>query len=225
MACGRGSSCPTGAIFLFILSVLPVLLAATPVAAQPPDPPVGPFVVDLRGSIARFGQNELLAANLGLRPSELPSRGVGVDVAAHWYPLKWRAITFGIGGNLQLSSGLHHIVEDPVRGIEETPRVRTTLANFTPQVSFNFGTGRGWSYISGGVSPTRLRVTVDDVVQAERLTRTINYGGGARWFAKPHVGFTFDLRFYSMSPLEEEDPLPGLPRTLLLVFSVGVSIK
>ena len=29
---------------------------------------------------------------------------------------------------------------------------------------------------------------------------TINYGGGARWFIKPHVAFSFDVRFYAINP-------------------------
>ena len=30
--------------------------------------------------------------------------------------------------------------------------------------------------------------------------KTINYGGGARWFAKAHVAFSFDVRFYAINP-------------------------
>ena len=35
--------------------------------------------------------------------AELPGRGLGVQVGAHLYPLRWRAVTFGIGGELAAS--------------------------------------------------------------------------------------------------------------------------
>ena len=226
MSSGRRLRLPGPAFRFSILSILMALLHAVPAHAQPPPPKIGPFVVDFRGSLALFGQNEVLAENLELKPTDLPSRGVGFDIAGHWYFLTWRAITFGIGGNLQLSEGVHHIVENELKPeIEPTPRVVTQLMTFTPQLSFNFGTGNGWSYLSGGMSPVRLRVSIDEVAQEIRSTKTINYGGGGRWFATPHLAFTFDLRFYGMSPLEEDAPFPGLPRMTLLVFSVGISIK
>ena len=58
----------------------------------------------------------------------------------------------------------------------------------------------------------------------ERLT-TINYGGGARWFIKRHLAFSFDVRFYAIDPTT---PLPGRPtgpRTTLLSMGAGISIK
>ena len=226
MSSGRRLRLQRPAFRFSILTILMALLHAVPARAQPPPPPIGPFVVDLRGSLARLGQYEALAENLELSPTDLPSRGTGFDIAGHWYFFTYRAITFGIGGNLQLSGAVHHIIENPLKPeIEPTPRVVTQLITFTPQLSFNFGTGNGWSYLSGGMSPVRLRVSIDGVEQEIRSTKTINYGGGGRWFATPHLAFTFDLRFYGMSPLEEDEPFPGLPRMTLLVFSVGVSIK
>ena len=60
--------------------------------------------------------------------------------------------------------------------------------------------------------------------------KTINYGGGARWFIKSHVAFSFDVRFYAINPgvvlarpngtLRE-----GSPRTTLTAIGAGVSIK
>jgi hypothetical protein len=96
---------------------------------------------------------------------------------------------------------------------------------FVPQVSFNFGTGRGWSYLSGGMSNNRLRLTKDSVEQPTVSIQTINYGGGARWFAKPHLAFSLDLRFYAMNPVIEEPGVVPQPRMTQMVFSVGVSIK
>jgi hypothetical protein len=58
----------------------------------------------------------------------------------------------------------------------------------------------------------------------ERL-RTINYGGGARWFAKDHLAFTFDVRFHLIAPGAPTSGRPGSPRTTLLVMSAGLSLK
>jgi len=30
--------------------------------------------------------------------------------------------------------------------------------------------------------------------------RTFNYGGGARWFAKPHLAFHVDVRLHAIDP-------------------------
>ncbi len=207
------------------LAVVGVLASAQPAAAQSGEPPIGPFVVDLRGSFAPYGQNEVLATSLGVDRSDLAGRGLGLDIGGHLYFFRWRAITFGVGGSFQFSRGEHQRQEDPEQGFLEGPRVRTQLKTVVPQVSFNFGTGRGWSYVSGGISPVRLSVTVDGVERQTRSTKTINYGGGARWFTSQHLAFSLDLRFYAMNPLPPEGAFIGLPRMTLTVISVGVSFK
>ena len=58
----------------------------------------------------------------------------------------------------------------------------------------------------------------------ERLT-TINYGAGARWFARPHVAFTFDVRFHEIYPGTPQGGLPGSPRMNMLIIGAGVSLK
>ena len=58
----------------------------------------------------------------------------------------------------------------------------------------------------------------------ERL-KTIDYGGGARWFAKRHLAFSFDVRFYAINPSTPVNGLPPSPRTRLFVVGAGVSIK
>jgi hypothetical protein len=55
--------------------------------------------------------------------------------------------------------------------------------------------------------------------------KTINYGGGARWFIKPHVAFSFDVRFYAIKSRSRLDGAPASPRTTLMVIGAGVSIK
>ena len=56
-------------------------------------------------------------------------------------------------------------------------------------------------------------------------TRTLNYGGGARWFNSPHLAFTFDVRFYAISPREATTTVPGYPRAKFMVLSAGVAFE
>ena len=54
---------------------------------------------------------------------------------------------------------------------------------------------------------------------------TINYGGGARWFMKRHLAFSFDVRFYAIDPTTPLPNRPSGPRTTLLSFGAGMSLK
>ena len=54
--------------------------------------------------------------------------------------------------------------------------------------------------------------------------KTLNYGGGARWFIKPHLAFSFDVRFYAINP-GFADLYPATPRTRLLIIGAGISVK
>ena len=96
-------------------------------------------------------------------------------------------------------------LEPETEGGAEGPTVKTRFSVLSPQVSLNFGRRHGWSYLSGGIGWAR----VHDRARKRRRspTRTgsrgsFNYGGGARWFAKEHLAFAFDLRFYAISAQE-----------------------
>ena len=195
---------------------------AQPADAQEP-PPIPRFVVDLHGTVTTFPADSNLALSRGLNQSELPGGGFGAEVAAHVYPLKYRAVTFGIGGRITTSRA--H------RTQEQRNALRPVTERFTylgPQLSFNFGTGAGWSYISGGIAAATWSVVPDGSIglppDQERL-KTLDYGGGARWFAKPRVAFSFDVRFYAINPSSPARGLPSGPRTTLLVIGAGVSLK
>jgi len=56
-------------------------------------------------------------------------------------------------------------------------------------------------------------------------TQMLNYGGGARFFNTPHLAFTFDIRFYAISPRESTATIPGYPRAKFMVLSAGVAFK
>ena len=95
-----------------------------------------------------------------------------------------------------------------------------------PQASLNFGSSRGWSYIGAGFAWSRRSTGVADTEfeDGARLMG-LHYGGGARWFIKPHVAFTFDLRFYRLPEQAEDGTIPFQPKTRLFLASAGLSFK
>ena len=210
-------------LFVFSLAISTAVLAARPAAAQDPPPRIGPYVVDLHATVPRFPQDVQLAASRDMDLLELPGSGLGLQIGLHVYPIRWRAVTFGIGGEFATGRARNTPVAAALRPATER---FTTLA---PQLSFNFGTGTGWSYISGGLGQSTWAVVPQGqegfAADSEKL-KTINYGGGARWFMKTHLAFSFDVRFYAINP---GTPFVlgalGSPRTTLLVIGAGVSVK
>lgn len=197
------------------------------VEAQEPPPPIPLFVVDLHANVVNFPDAAQLAQSRALSPSELPGFGMGGDAGVHVYPFKWHAITFGVGGQFSLSRA--HRTPTSAQGQPPTRRAVTErFTSLAPQLSFNFGSGNGWSYLSGGIAPAKWSFLAEGSVplpsDEERL-KTINYGGGARWFVKPHLAFSFDVRFYAINPSTPTGPLPSSPRTTLMIISAGVSLK
>lgn len=211
-----------------VLATVLVLLSVRTGAAQDPPAKIGPFVLDLHGTVPRFkSDDDQLAASRGLAVSELPGSGLGLHAAAHVYPLRWRAVTFGLGVDAAVARS-RRAARQQSDGTTIGRATTERLANIAPQLSFNFGDGDGWSYLSGGIGASQWSVVRDGsdplAPDLERL-KTINYGGGARWFIKRHLAFSFDVRFYALDP---GTPLPGLPngpRTTLLVMGAGISVK
>lgn len=212
------------------LFVTLVIAIANMAEAQPSEPP-GPFVLDLRGALARFKEDPAVAQGLGVASTNLPTRGLGIVAGAHWYPLRSRLITLGIGGEFILARDSRTGEAPETTGTTTAPgtapTVTTRLSAFSPQLSFNFGTSEGWSYISGGIGSSRLTAEREDAPFADEGPgpRTINYGGGARWFTGPHLAFAVDLRFYAISPQPASGTRPGFPRAKIMVISVGVGVK
>lgn len=206
----------------FALIVILSALAA-PVYAQEPPPKIGPFVIDLHGTVPRFPDDLQLADSRGMQLSQLPGAGLGVQVGAHIYVFRFKAITFGLGGEYASSRAR----QTPI-GTTELPSVTEKFETISPQLSFNFGTGHGWSYISGGIGQSTWSLVPDGQTPFPSDTdtmRTINYGGGARWFAKSHLAFSFDVRFYQIDPGTPYFGNPGSPRTTLMIVGAGVSVK
>lgn len=211
---------------LAIIAIVPLSIASAQTArAQEAPPRIPLFAVDLHASLPRFPQDSAgLAASRGMSLQELPGAGLGLQASVHLYPLKWKAITFGIGGELAMGRA----TQTPPAGAENVRPSVEELTSFSPQLSFNFGTGNGWSYISGGIGTATWAVTPQGQegfpADTDRL-RTANYGVGARWFMKSHVAFSFDVRVYTINAGFSYFGLPASPRTALLIIGAGVSLK
>jgi hypothetical protein len=189
-------------------------------------PPIGRFAVDLHGTFPKFTNTGQLAASRGLAQNELPGIGLGLYAGAHVYVFRWKAMTIGLGGDLTLARS--HSSAKELNGAEIARAVTERFTHASPQLSLNFGDGDGWSYLSGGIGPARWSVVPDNGVATpadEERLQTISYGGGARWFVRRHLAFSFDVRFYAISPGTPQGDRPGSPRTTLFVAGGGISIK
>jgi hypothetical protein len=214
----------------FVICVLFILLPLSRQAfAQDPPPPIPWVVVDLHGTIPRFpSDNPELALSRNMSLAELPGTGLGAQIGLHLYPLHTRIVTVGLGGELAIGRARQTPLSDaigtdgkPLRGSEER------ITSLSPQLSLNFGNGSGWSYLSAGLGQTTWLLATDDLgdypPNSDKL-KTFNYGGGARWFIKPHLAFSFDVRFYVISP-GFAYIFAGTPRTTLLIIGAGISLK
>ena len=211
--------------FVVSLLLLTLSLSAVPVRAQDPPPRIGPFVIDFHATVPRFpSEDQNLADSRKMSLTELPGRGLGVQVGAHLYVLRLKAITFGVGGEFVTSRAS----QTPAAGVQSVRPAKERFTSLAPQLSFNFGTGHGWSYLSGGLGQSTWSLTPQGLEgyapDSEKL-KTINYGGGGRWFMKTHLAFSFDVRFYAINPGAASNQFPGTPRTTLLVIGAGASIK
>jgi len=208
-----------------VLLAVCMMAAARPLFAQEPPPPIPWFVLDAHATIPRFPSDAELANSRGMELGELPGVGLGLQAGLHFYPLRWRGITFGIGGEVTANRSRSQPppTNSALRSAEEK------FLSAAPQLSFNFGNAHGWSYLSGGIGLSQWSLIPDDRDEplpgdTERL-KTINYGGGARWFARPHLAFSFDVRFYAINPGTPYLGHPGSPRTTLMIIGAGVSLK
>lgn len=195
-----------------------------PTTAQPPQEPIGLYVIDLQGSLVPFSRNVELAENRELNPPDTPGAGAGYQVGAHVYPFRWHIITFGIGASF------HSSLADQRPGERspnpDGPTLRKRFTAVAPQLSFNFGGRDGWSYLSGGIMPSRLSLFPLNTESPEQKTSgTLNYGGGVRWFINDRVAFSIDLRLYAISPIEQVGDTPGSPRMTQMTLNVGASFR
>ena len=217
------------------------LSLCAPAGAQTTDRP-GPWVIDVRGATVSLPRDASFFPSI---PSTtvVPSRGYGVDAGGHVYLLQVGPARVGIGATWLRARG----TASPVAGggdddngssagtLAVTPGVATLLTVVGSQLSLNFGSRAGWSYLSAGLGRAQLSTRAssfvdeddDDEVTPARLVdhdslSALNFGGGARWFARPRLAFSFDVRFHVIGAGGGEAPTPG---TTLLAASVGVSLR
>lgn len=165
-----------------------------------PGPPGPYFVVDVRGATSG------IPTSIGLYPTvpeggQVPSRGFGYDAGAHAYLFNLGTVRIGLGVS--------------VIGVRGTATdADATMRILAPQLSFNFGTSDGWSYLSVGAGTAR--------VDAEETgsSSAINAGGGARWFIKRHLGVGFDIRLHRIAA---DGDIMG--QSTAFSASVGFSLK
>ena len=209
--------------------ILAALMAASPVEAQTKDP-LPRFVIDAQGV------NGGLPTGDGWVPvvkadTPLPGHGWGISGGAHVHLFKLRLATIGAGASVLTARKAGQPLTTAV-GVPTTPAVTTQVTSLHPQVSLNFGHRLGWSYLSAGYGVTKVVSTATafgGVLKRsapEPWNPAINFGGGARWFMKPHVGASFDVRFTKLSSraATAETPIFAL-RTQLVSFAVGISIQ
>jgi hypothetical protein len=222
-----------------------VFLLATPAAAQIAAPaPPGPYVVDLRGATSA------IPVDAGFYPpvpvgTSVPSRGFGVDVGAHVYLFHVGPARLGVGASLLRVRGAVSPVPRPsgstsssLTGAATTPEVDAAVTAVAPQLSFNFGSAAGWSYLSAGVGRARVTSVTSafagtaaesGVTGAENansgMLSSLNFGGGARWFPKTRLGVSFDLRVHRISRGTADPSRPATPRTTVVAASVGISVR
>jgi hypothetical protein len=216
---------------MFRLLAIVAVSAAAPFAASaqeiPPDHfPIGRYVADARVSFPGFKQDPGTAAAIGATVLNLPTRALGLVVGAHWYPVRMGIVTFGVGGEIA-AAGRGRTLNTGTETNRRDVTVNSRFAAISPQVSFNFGARDGWSYISGGIGWATFTAERADLPlpDPESRIKTINYGGGARWFAKKHLAVSMDLRFYAVNPQLPTSSRPGFPRMTLMAFSVGAAIR
>ena len=215
----------------FALAALSIVALSSQAAAQDPVPaplppkPMTVFVVDVRGASAALKQNTDIATALEVPALQLPSRALGFVLGAHVYPLRRKSFAIGVGAEILRVRGSNTIEAETEDG-EDGPTLEARWNHFSPQVSLNFGARDGWSYVTVGLGRSTYTVEREDLPQPDGdAVGTLNYGGGARWFMKKHLAFTFDIRFYSVNAQEAVDGRIAIPKMRMRVLSAGISLR
>lgn len=221
-----------------LLAIL--LLASAPAAAQTLGPGApGPYAIDLRGATSGVPQTQTFYPALPTGTT-IPRRGFGFGVGGHLYPMQLGVARVGFGADFLLIRGTSSTVgtTSTSGGTTSTgsgassstgssssstattpvtfPDVTVTGRIVSPQVSVNFGSREGWSYLSAGYDIGSMSSTASGTPELSLSTGVLkgpNFGGGARWFLRQRLAFGFDMRFHR------------LPGAHLFAATVGVSIR
>ena len=209
-----------------------VLVAASTALAQQKEP-LPRFAADVRAMSVSLPTSEGWSPPVPVG-TQVPARTVGMEAGAHLYVVRFRRAALGIGATLLLARGkTSPPTVDPVPGTPPPatpdpvlPDVTTRLTTLVPQLSMNFGHRLGWSYISAGLGRARIESSItpasaDSPPADSGWTRTINFGGGARWFINDHIGFTLDLRWHKVAAVAAV----GAPKVTLMAAGGGITFK
>lgn len=193
--------------------------------AQSSDP--GPYVIDVRGAMSGTPAGSSFYPPVSAA-TIAPQRGFGFGTGAHVYLFHLGPSRIGIGADLMRARG-SATTEASTAGTSTTSGTIDTVMTVTtlaPQLSFNFGSHDGWSYLSAGYGTTQTRAEVGSpagssrtTATRDRRTYTLNLGGGARWFLREHLGVGFDVRFHRLRATL------GLPSKQIVGLSVGLSVR
>jgi hypothetical protein len=217
-----------------LMVVMALLAGVLPAAAQNREP-LPKFAVDLHAATVGLPQAEgwvpIVSAD-----TPLPGRNWGVGAGATVYPFRRGIFTFGVGASVTTAKGdgesLTITSGSGASAITRiTPIVRTGITNLAPQLSINFGHKLGWSYLSAGLGRSKVTSRADavgtapEVVVPEAWSQAINFGGGAKWFMKPRLGASFDVRFVKLGSRGATAALPAAKRTQMWTIAAGISIQ
>jgi hypothetical protein len=220
-------------------------LASAPAVAQTSPPSLrGSHVIDIRAPMSRLPAasafHPVLPAN-----ALVPKRGFGLGFGGHIYVADLGVATIGVGVDVlrvrgtaatpattgtTITASSTNATPASALSTVDTISVATAMTAISPQVSFNFGTREGWSYLSGGYGVGEVRTAATGtpvaplagtvtLVRDDGRAAAINYGGGARWFIRDRVAVGFDLRFHRLGGIGTRPP------TTLSVVSIGVSVR
>jgi len=220
---------------MIVAVLIAALLVATPAAAQPPRENLPLFTADLHAATVGLPQAEGWVPVVS-SDTELPGRNWGFGGGATIYPFRLGGMTFGFGASMLTGQGSGESLQittgsGTTVGTTVTPVVHTSVTHLIPQISINFGHKLGWSYLSAGLGRSKIASRAEAVgatpeqVVPESWNQALNFGGGAKWFMKPHIGASFDVRFVKLSSRSPTDTLPSAKRTQLWNISAGISIQ
>ena len=210
-----------------LAGLVALAVTAAPAAGQAASPP-GPWIVDIRGITSS------VPTDLSFYPAQsaafVPSRGFGLDLGGHVYVMTVGPARLGLGANVVLlrSTATEPVAPADADGDDDVlpaQRLTLNLRTVAPQVSFNFGSRDGWSYLSAGMGIGSVATRVEGATTAERRSgrlRSINFGGGARWFLNPRMAIGFDIRAHSLAAAGGESPTP---RVRAVAVSAGLSLR
>jgi hypothetical protein len=228
-------------------------ISSAPAPAQSPSRP-GPWAVDIRGVTGPVPGTTAFYPPLD-NTARVPARGFGIDFGAHVYVLNLGPSRVGVGVNIvNVRATTTPIVEATMPATTPTPTttptpiptttpvtttagqtVQADLRMLAPQISFNFGSREGWSYLSAGAGTAEIVTRTTGVLSGRRESgrlNSLNFGAGARWFIKSHLAVGFDVRMYTMSAGSATDVSPPAggevtptPRLRMLSVGAGFSVR